>query len=148
MAQNKHDVIPLDLLQVQHVPAMALHSVWHLLRSDLEHCLTQDTDHPLVEDIYGLVKAGTWGLYIGTVRNAYVGFTILQMAPEWNGGKRCHLLYVSGPGFMDLGYDFVVKLAKEHGCSRITFRASKEGFRRLTARLGFKPTSREYELRI
>jgi hypothetical protein len=142
-------VVPMPAeLVIQPVAPTHLHAVWETLRDDLLVCLEQDPDHPLPEDVYTLIKAGTWGLYYASVRGSYVGFIVLQLIPEWAGGTRCHVVYISGPGFFERGHDYVKQLARERGCARITCQASRPGFDKLTARLGYTPTARIYELRI
>lgn len=149
LAQDKHNVSSLPVpLDIQHIEPGRLHDVWPELRDDLEHCLSQDPDAPLVEDVYTLIKTGSWGLYVGTVRGAYVGFIVVQLVPEWSGGHRCHLLYVSGPGFLEQGNEYIETYARARGCRRITYRASKDGFARLTAKLGYRRISSDYEKRM
>lgn len=136
---------PFALTQI---PPHALRDVWRVMQFDLEHCLTQDPDGLWTEDVFALVKQGHLVLYFGMCRGQYVGFAIVQMLPEADGSHRLHLHYVSGPGFLAEGHDQIVAIARKANCRRVTFRASKDGFSRLTQPLGYRPVATEYELQL
>jgi hypothetical protein len=128
--------------ELRYAPPEHLHDAWEQIQEGLEVCRLQDSDSPWVEDIYACLKFGQAFLYIGYVDNRYAGFVVIHVKPSpFNGVKRLHVWFAyNNHGFdiLEVGQAHLEKIAKDLGCSRITFRANRESFERLSKGLGYR----------
>lgn len=131
-------------LRLTHVPPARLHEFWPLVRPGLDECRAQDTDEVWLEDIYACIRAGTAYLYVGldARNNGYYGFVLLTTRTDtFSGRSYLHVWFCNNSGGHDIlreGMPQLEQIASQMGASKITYRANRLSFERLTRDLGFR----------
>jgi hypothetical protein len=125
-----------------------IHAYWELVRNDLNECRTQDTDEVWLEDIYSCIRGGTAHLYVGLENNTYCGMVLLSAKTDNFASKQnLHIWYCNNSAGHDIlreGLSQLETIARQMGSEKITYRANRLSFERLTRDLGFKLTDCEF----
>lgn len=138
-----------DQLTLMPVEPKDLHAVWDLVREDLERCLESESEDARIEDVYTALRVGGAQLYVGWVREQYVGCTVIQVrADQFSGRPILHLWLVYGPLRAAQGLPIIEQLARRVGANRITFAAPSMSYAKLTERWGFNVTQVICEKRL
>lgn len=136
---------------IRQVPPLELRQYWHAVKPGLEEAAGYSKDEWIVEDAYAAIQRGEMSLYFCTVDRAYAGSMLLMKRQDWK-GPVLHIfsLFVLPQygRYIDAHMQYVDDLAKQHGCSRITFQSPRQGWERRAARLGFEPKTVIYSKEV
>lgn len=136
------------MLEFVYINPIELHDYWKLIKPGLKK-VEKYGDHWLPEDIYASLKAGQAHLHIGYVDADYVGFVITQQVQAYD-GPVLHIwgAYSEGENLLGMGMGHFKEWAANMKARRITFDSPREGWKRVGAQLGFRPTLVKYELEL
>ena len=124
-----------------------LQGYWPIIKEGLEK-VAKHGDHWIPEDIYAVVKTGNANLHIG-YSNGYAGFIISQQVQAYD-GPVLHIwaAYSEKENLLESGMVHFREWAKNINARRITFDSPRKGWKKVGEKLGFKPATIKYELRL
>jgi hypothetical protein len=127
---------------LQQVAPQQLHSVWDMVEDDIESCRTNDPDDTWIQDVYCAIKTGQATLYLGMVNNAYIGMTVCNVVTDPFSGRRTfNIWYLNcrqGIDFLNMALPTLESYARATGAEKVSFVATRDGFRRWAEPLGFE----------
>lgn len=135
---------------IQYVPPAALHQIWPDIQHFVEESAEYDSENVWIEDIYALLKNGTYLLHIG---KDFHGMTIamaisqVQLDP-WDNAKRFMVIYAHGEhNFLPYQAE-LEKVATELGCEKICFRSPRKGWLKVAPEAGYDLAFMQFEKRL
>lgn len=126
-------------MQVQYVPPISLHSVWHTVLPMLQECLEHDSSNAWVMDIYAMLRYGHATLHVGLDGGEIKSMLIGQVqADPWDGEQTYVVLYAHAVNQYEPHESEVEKLAKSMNCTKISFISPRLGWVKRAKEKGYE----------
>ena len=120
-----------------------LHEVWSAVREGLEEVAKNANDGWIPEDVYLSLKTGGSLLYVWDDKS----FVVLNVMQSYAGQREAHIWAAYGVGNVGSMYSpFVDDVAKDLGCSAITFLSPRKGWAK--NRLGYEEVHTLYRKKL